>query len=302
MIDPIAKNIVCCYLYTISKYGYPPPAKDALTHLEEMKAMGFQSVELEGIREKHLSEIYAMRHDLRKQVDQLHLTVPYFCVVLPGLSAAHANTRKENLQLFKQGCEIAQLLQAKGVLDNAPLPPWQFPSEIPIVRHYEESSLIQATFPANLNWKTYWNDLIQTYQTACDIAADHGLTYQMHPAMGVLASNTDGFLYFAEAVNRPNLRFNFDTANLFVLKENLSLALIRLADHIDYIHLSDNGGLHTEHLALGEGAIPWKTFWNTLRQINFSGHFGIDIGGAESKVDDLEKAYRAAARLVEKEL
>jgi len=294
----ISKNIVCCYLYTISKYGYPPPAKDTLQHLREMKVMGFQSVELEGIRQDHLMEVYELRHDIRLELDNSELNVPYFCVVLPNLSSPDTAIRQKSLQLFRKGCEIAHLLEAKGVLDNAPLPPWQFPADIPVVRHYEEDVLKQATLAKDLNWKNYWNDLIQTYQTACDTAAEYDLTYQMHPAMGVLAANTDGFLYFAEAVNRPNLRFNFDTANLFVIKENLSLSLIRLADYIDYIHISDNGSFHTEHLAIGDGAIPWNSFFDTLRQINFKGHLGIDIGGSESVVSNLTRAYQEAAHFL----
>ena len=45
----ISERIVSCYLYVITKYGYPPPAKDSRKYLEEMKGLGFQSVELEGM-------------------------------------------------------------------------------------------------------------------------------------------------------------------------------------------------------------------------------------------------------------
>ena len=45
------QQIVCCYLLPITKYGYPPPAEATLQYLEEMKALGFQSIELEGREE-----------------------------------------------------------------------------------------------------------------------------------------------------------------------------------------------------------------------------------------------------------
>lgn len=294
------KNIVCCYLYTISKYGYPPPAKDTLIHLEEMKALGFQSVELEGIREAHLMDIFQMRFAIQEKLRELSLEVPYFCAVLPGLSASDKSIREKNLQLFEKGCTIAKLFGAKGILDNAPLPPYQFSEDIPVVRHYHVDTLQKAFFPEDLVWREYWKDLVATYQQACDIAASFGLTYQMHPAQGVLAANADGFLYFAEALNRPNLRFNFDVANLFALKENLSLTLLRLIDYIDYIHVSDNGGEKVEHLAIGEGKISWTDFFRMLKRINFKGHLGIDIGGSESKVMNLEKAYQKAANYFSK--
>jgi sugar phosphate isomerase/epimerase len=97
-----------------------------------------------------------------------------------------------------------------------------------------------------------------------------------------------------------NLRFNLDTGNQFVIKENLSLAMRRLKDYVDYIHVSDNGGLKVEHLAMGEGEIRWDVFFETLDVIDFKGHIGIDIGGSESTVEDLDKAYIDAAAYVSK--
>ena len=291
-----APSIVCCYLYPITKYGYPPPAGRTVDYLEEMRALGFRSVELEGIREAHLLAMHAQRRVVKEQVRALGLEVPYFCVVLPGLSSAETTVREHNLDLFEKGCELARFLGARGVLDNAPLPPYQFPDGIPVARHFEEDVLRAATLPPGLSWKRYWDDLVHTYRTACDIAAGYGLTVQMHPCIGVLAATTDGFLYFHEAVQRDNLRFNLDTANLFVQKENLALALRRLADYIDYIHLSDNRGFRVEHLAPGDGAIDWAVFLETLDVIGFNGHIGLDMGGQESEIEDLDAAYVQAAR------
>jgi hypothetical protein len=44
-------KISCCWLYAISKYGYPPSLEDTFKVLGEMRDMGFTSVELEGVRE-----------------------------------------------------------------------------------------------------------------------------------------------------------------------------------------------------------------------------------------------------------
>lgn len=299
MIDP---RITCCYLYTISKYGYPPAAEDTLKYLDEYKSLGFQSVELEGIRKDHLEKVYKIRKQIAVRIKELKLEVPYFCIVLPGLSSANANERKENLELFRKGCEIAHLLGSKGVLDNAPLPPYQFPDDIPVVRHYHEDVILSAKFPKNLNWKNYWDQMVETYREACDIASGYNLTYQMHPALGVLSATTDAFLYFHDAVGRDNLRFNFDTANQYFLKDNLQLSLRRLADYIDYIHISDNGGNRVEHLAIGDGVIRWEDFFETLDRIKFKGHFGIDIGGSESVVEDLDVAYKNAAKFLENKI
>jgi len=290
-----AKRIICTYLYIISKYGYPPPARDTLMHLEEMKNLGFQSVELEGIREEHLSEIYNLRAKIQTQLQKLHLEVPFFCIVLPGLSSLDPAIRQRNLDLFRLGCETAADIGASGVLDNAPLPPYRFPANIPVVRHYDQDVLMQATIPADIDWDDYWSALCATYREACDIAGDFSLTYAMHPCLGVLAASADAFRQFSTSVDRPNLRFNLDTANQYMMKENINLALLRLKKFVDYIHISDNRGQKVEHLQPGKGTIPWGSFFQMLNQVGFNGHLGLDIGGEESHIPDLDKAYTESA-------
>lgn len=298
-IKKIDSSLVCCYLYPITKYGYPPDGSNTLKYIEEMNDLGFSSIELEGIREQHLLEVYKIRFEIKEKLNELNIEVPYFCIVLPGLSSADGTEREKNLKLFELGCEVAQVLGAKGVLDNAPLPPYQFPKDIPVVRHYNEKILQTAQFPPQLNWNSYWADLTATIRTACQIANAKGLTYNMHPCLGVLAATTDAYLYFADAVNEDNLRFNLDTANQFFLKDNLALSLIRLKDKIDYIHISDNRGNKVEHLAIGEGIIHWNSFFETVDKISFKGHFGLDIGGSESDIENLDAAYKSSASFIE---
>ena len=293
------EKLVCCYLYTISKYGYPPPANDTLKHIEEMKNLGFSTIELEGIREQHLSEVYDLRHKIKDKLNELQMKVPYFCAVLPGLSSHIKEERDKSIALFKKGCETAAHLGAKGLLDNAPIPPYQFPTDIPVTRHYDEDVIMKAHFPDDLEWSGYWKNLIDTFKQLCDIAGEFGLTYQLHPSLGVLSATAEGFLYFYEAVGRSNLKFTLDTANQFLMKDNLALALIRLADHLDYIHISDNRGSELEHLGPGEGNIRWDDFFRTLERINYSGYLGLDIGGEESGVKDLDGTYRRAIEWVE---
>ena len=96
-------KITCCYLYVITKYGYPPPAEQTLNFIREMKDLGFRSIELEGIREKHLLEMYNVRFDIKDLIRELDLSVPYFCTVLPGLSSAEKSERGHNLKIFEKG-------------------------------------------------------------------------------------------------------------------------------------------------------------------------------------------------------
>lgn len=294
-MEDFHKDIVACYLYIITKHGYPPDATNSIGHLHEFHKLGYRSIELEGIREEHLEGVYSQRQQIKSEADLLGLDIPVFCIVLPGLSSPEKKERERNLQLFEKGCEVAETLGAGAVLDNAPLPPWKFPEGIPVTRHYDEEVLSTASLPADLDWNKYHDGLVETFRMACDIAASKDLTYHLHPCYGALVNSTDAYLLFTEAVKRDNLRFNLDTANQYFMRDNLFLSLIRLKDHLDYIHLSDNRGTKVEHLAIGEGSIQWEQFFETLDRIGFSGKFGIDVGGSESDVSDLDVAYHASA-------
>lgn len=296
------EKIVCAYLYSITKYGYPPPVKNYLKQIEEMAELGFTSIELEGIRESNLSQIYQIKNDVKNKLIELNIHVPYFCIVLPGLSSLVVEEREKQIGLFEKGCEIAQTIGAKSVLDNGPLPPFTFNGEIPIARHYDSNSLANAYIPKDLNWKKYWKQLIDTLKILCDISADYGLTYNIHPAEGVLSATTDGFLYIHDQVKKDNLFFTFDTANQNAVRENLSMSLHRLKDHIEYIHISDNSGKRIEHLEVGKGNINWDIFFETLDVIGYNGNFGLDIGGEESGVNDLDNAYKNSAKFIEDKL
>jgi sugar phosphate isomerase/epimerase len=293
-------KIVCAYLYIITKYGYPPGAEFTPMYIDEMAKLGFNSIELEGIREEHLMLVYNMREDIALKLKGLNLSVPYFCAVLPGLTSADSKERDKQLELFKKGCVVAELFGSLGILDNAPLPPYIFPDNIPIVRHYGKDILETAKLPEGLSWKGFWEYTVGIYREACDIAASHNLTYQMHPSIGVLASNTDDFLRFHESVKRDNLRFNLDTANQFVMNDDPADSLRRLSGYIDYIHLSDNRGIKVEHLPPGKGKINWNVFFETLDLVNYKGHVGLDIGGDESDITDIDNEYIISAKWLEK--
>ncbi len=294
-METFHQDIVACYLYVITKYGYPPPAEDTFRYLEEYRDLGFRSLELEGIRKEHLEKMHALGLRTRERAESMGLRVPVFCAVLPGLSSPDQKEREVSLELFEMGCETAGMLGAEMILDNAPLPPWQFPEGIPVTRHYDEELLAGATIPEGMGWRGYMEGLVETIRTACDMAARRNLTFQLHPCYGALVHSTDAFLLFADAVKRDNLRFNLDTANQYFMKDNLYLSLIRLDGLVDYIHLSDNRGHRVEHLVPGSGKIDWNRFFETLDRIDYNGRFGIDVGGTESGVDDMDGAYRFSA-------
>jgi sugar phosphate isomerase/epimerase len=45
----------------------------------------------------------------------------------------------------------------------------------------------------------------------------------------------------------------------------------------------------------GQGEINWPVFFETLNLIGFDGFIGLDIGGAESEVGNIDRAYIQSA-------
>ncbi len=289
------RQVTCAYLYPITLYGYPPDIRDTVKHIEEMARMGFRSVELEGIGPSNIQYLHQHQEAIGEALTRYDCSLPVLCLVLPQLGAADAARQAESLEWFEMGCEVAKKLGAEGVLDNGPLLPLEYPADAPILRHYSEELLNNLGLPAGFVWKDYQASLVNTFRKACNIAAKYKLLYHLHPCEGSLITTADSFMNFADAVNCPNLFFNMDTANQFYFRDNLPLCILRLAERISYIHISDNGGNKVEHLAPGDGNIYWNSFFEALQSVNFRGNFGIDVGGAESGISDMETAYLHSA-------
>ncbi|MCG2615871.1 sugar phosphate isomerase/epimerase [Terrimonas sp. NA20] len=288
-------QITCAYLYPITLYGYPPDITHTVAHIREMAAMGFRSIELEGIGPANIDYLFNNQQQIKDTLAESGCELPVLCLVLPQLGSIDPAKRAESLSYFKKGCEVANALGAAGVLDNGPLLPFEYPENAPIQRHYNEELLNHLHLPKGFKWEKYERDLFETFGEACDIAAHYQLVYHMHPCEGSLITTADSFLNFANGVSRENLYFNMDTANQFYFRDNLPLSVLRAAEKISYIHISDNGGNRVEHLAAGDGEIAWNSFFEALQAVGFRGNFGLDIGGAETGIPDLKKAYLDSA-------
>ncbi|HEY4153986.1 MAG TPA: sugar phosphate isomerase/epimerase [Puia sp.] len=300
--QPYPDQITCAYLYPITKYGYPPDIRETVEHIGEMSAMGFRSIELEGIGEENILYLYRNHDRIGEELARTSCRVPVLCVVLPQLSGVDALQRARALELFEMGCSVAQRLGAGFVLDNGPLLPMQSPAGAPIRRHYAGDAQAVREILSGKSWEEYWHELVSTYREACGIAAKFNLGYYLHPCEGSLITGTDSFLHFSQAVNCGNLLFNLDTANQFYFKDNLQLSVLRLAGKTGYIHISDNSGLRVEHLVPGDGNIQWDLFFSALQDTGFKGRFAIDIGGAETHIPDIRKAFLRCADWLEEQL
>lgn len=301
-MEIIDSRITCAFLYTITKYGYPPQSEGMTGYIREMAALGFKSIEIEGIGNDGISTLYKNKESIRQVIADADVDLPIFCTVLPKLASVSEDLAARDMESFEMGCETAAFLGAHGVLDNGPLVPYAFPKDMPIHRHYAPEVISKVSLPEDFSWHEYQARLIAIMQRACDIAAKFGLDYYMHPCLGSQTDTTDAYLLLKKEVGRGNLKFCYDTSNLYYMHENMALGLMKLAAEIDYIHISDSFGTKIEHQPIGNGDLNWELFFEILKKINYQGQLAIDVGGDESHVADIEAAYLTTARFLQEKL
>ncbi|HOA72135.1 MAG TPA: sugar phosphate isomerase/epimerase family protein [Phycisphaerae bacterium] len=117
-----------------------------------------------------------------------------------------------------------------------------------------------------------------------DLARAENVTIVMetHPD---LVTNGDVGRRTMEAINHPNVRINYDTANVYYYNEGIdSVAeLTKLIDYVAAVHLKEtNGGFKTWHFpALGQGIVNFPEIFRLLDARGFAGPYTMEIEGIE---------------------
>jgi sugar phosphate isomerase/epimerase len=281
-------NINCCWLYAISKYGYPPSIRDTHKALGEMAGMGFTAVELEGVREENLRAVFAARADLRRQCADLGVHVMNFCPVLPDLVSPDSARRRHAQDLFRLAVELAVYFGSSLVQVDSYAPPIEFIAHRPYGDAIEFQRRFDVRIPEAFSWQETWDALVESVRACTAVAREAGLRLAMEPRVGEIVSNTDGLLRLMDHVGDDVFGAVLDTGHLNAQKEILPLSVEKLGRRVFYVHASDNDGRDNAHLAPGQGSIDWESVFRGLCKYEFDGYVGIDVGG----VADLEDQYR----------
>ncbi len=110
-------------------------------------------------------------------------------------------------------------------------------------------------------------------------------------------------LDFLHKLGRGNVGVNFDPANMILYdKGNPIEALRDLGGWLKQIHIKDGmrtkvPGTWGEEVVAGTGEVPWREFFTTLREVNFSGHCCIEREAGSSRVEDIRSARRIVEQL-----
>jgi sugar phosphate isomerase/epimerase len=118
-------------------------------------------------------------------------------------------------------------------------------------------------------------------------AAKYGvnIVLETHPD---LVTNAEVGLATMRGVNHPNVRINYDTANVYFYNEAADGAseLRRMVSYVGAVHLKDTDGgyRHWCFPALGRGVVRFREIFEILDAAGFMGPCTIEIEGIEGEV------------------
>lgn len=131
-----------------------------------------------------------------------------------------------------------------------------------------------------------YQSFLATLQKAADLARERGITIALETGQ----ESSDQLLSFAADLARPNVRINFDPANLLLYDRDEPLpALKKLGHLVQSVHVKDArrptkpGDWGTE-MPLGQGDVNIAAFVKTLKEIGYQGPLCIERCVADQAV------------------
>ena len=183
-------------------------------------------------------------------------------------------------ELDRHGLSVASL-QASCNIQNGRVSE-EFKAPIEMAEKFEAKRIFVSVHAGELERETVYERL----RELGDLAAEKGMfvILESHPDM---VTNGDVGLQTMRGVNHPNIRINYDTANMYYYNENIDGVeeMKKILDYVEGVHLKDtNGKPQTWYFpTLGEGVVNFAKIRELLNKRDFYGPFTIEIEGIKDE-------------------
>lgn len=288
-------KINACWLYAISKYGYPPFIEDTFKVIGEVADLGFEAIELEVVGFKNLEEMDFNKARILELCESLGLKIMNLCPVFRDIVSYDDSRRERAFKGFEKAAKVASFLGSEMIQIDSYTPPLNFIGETPYKEAISFGKPIKVKIDEGFDWSRFWLMIVNSVKRCDKVAWDSGLKLCMEPRVGESISNTDAMLRLIDAVRSDNFGAVLDTGHLHAQKEIIPLSIEKLGRKIFYVHASDNDGRDNYHLELGQGTIDWEDVLRALNKFSFKGYIGIDVG----HVPNIEEAYKRSKGFLE---
>jgi sugar phosphate isomerase/epimerase len=256
--------------------SWNPPYEDAIRRIAKT---GCKSFELVAWDAATIKAYYTPQRisDLRSLADAEGLTLTNFFYRLRFEPQEGVATSKCDLDDFKLGIETAASLDSRVITTPTP-----YPFGRPLKPIMQRPTSQEWTAPADprWDWTAEYNQVVDSFARACEIAARFGLRVAIEPHPYRWVSTGQGMLRLIERTGAPNLGFNFDPSHLFPSGDMPHFTILMLGERIFNTHFSDNDGQTNAHWRPGRGKIDWSGIFSALDVVRYSGPITLELEDA----------------------
>jgi len=288
-------KISCAWMYAIGTYGFPPKIADVSKAVSEMRALGFQYGELEGIGYENLGQVIAQKHPIRQAYRDAGVKISAFAILLPDVISMDPGTRRKAMDWFRRGAEAAAFLESSNLWIDSYFPPLELLSGTLPTTALVYGQGFRVRVPEGFSWEEFWKRFVEAVAACTGISKEFGLPLLVEPRVGETVTNSDAMLRLWDAVQDENLGFILDVAHQHAQKEMIPLAVEKLGRRMTYVHVADNDSRDNRHLPPGSGTVDWDEIFALLARRRFNGFFAVDL----EKVPDLGVQFEKTRRFLE---
>lgn len=127
-------------------------------------------------------------------------------------------------------------------------------------------------------YQKMWNLSVETMKSACIIAQKYNIAVLTENlANNTLIQTAKQLLRYLADVNEKNLFIVYDSGHGHFTGNNVYEEILQCGDKLKHLHLHDNHGEKDEHLPAGSGTISWKDFCESLRKVDYSGIYMMEL-------------------------
>jgi sugar phosphate isomerase/epimerase len=247
-----------------------PPWEDALKRTAEL---GYTATELISCTPEDLDGYWVPRaKSIRSLCDDLGVRISQFALfqpVIPDLSSLDVSKRKQSMDNFARGAEVANLL-GTPLLNFVAQWPVGIEAPIPYVpRYYYVDDIggdpkLRMKLPDGFDWEAIWQRYLETVGECLDICRRADLTLSIEGHVHVMVPHTDSLLRLWDNFKDPKLGFNLDVGWHFLQREYIPWSIHKLGSRLVNLHVRDCDGFARHFVCPGMGAIDWVTIKEAL--------------------------------------
>ena len=272
--------------------------------IDRVGEMGFAGIELIIGEPKDIPDYWgkdSVISGIQKKLDSHHVAVSQFVLfqaAVENLSSLVRDDRNRSLDVFEEGCKIAQKLNAPFINMVAPWPREVTGPTDYLPRYFAENQpgkKFHLDIAEGFDYDEVWNSFVQTMKDCTERATHYGLRFSLENHTHTLVHDSTAFLRLWDHIQNPWLGMNLDIGWIQLQREYPPLAIQKVKDHLFNAHLRDIDSNGLVFVGISEGVMDFAAVIKTLRTVGFTGYLAFEQDG----VPDMNTTLRNGKKRIE---